>query len=309
MLKNINKMDALKNILPTRLYEITEKAGITSKQIIFLSIWDIKKLTNLKNEDVVLLKNIVTQYFCPMSITADKLEKTEKKLKTGCTAIDNILNGGFRIGTVTEIYGESGVGKTQLVMQIAANCSGEGCVFICTEDLFPVKRYNQIKQNIYRSNAECNMFIEHLTEAQELISCIRVRLPKLLNTNKVSAVILDSIAAPFRCEYTNYVQRAEELKELGMLLYKLAQEYNIAVICVNQVTSTFDNSDNVLPSLGLVWSNMVCCKLKICKTNDIRYTKGIEHNVTIRELKVVHAPDLPTASVKFIVTANGVESI
>ncbi|XP_034833945.1 DNA repair protein XRCC3 [Maniola hyperantus] len=303
-------MDKFKNILPSRFFEVTEKAGIgTPKQIIVLSVWDIKKLTNLKKEDILLLKNIVTQYFCPVSLTGDKLEKQKNKIKTGCVAIDNILNGGFRKGTLTEIYGESGTGKTQLVMQVAAHCGSEGSVFICTEDLFPLKRFDQIRKNICNTQDTDynNMFIEHLTEAHELVACVRVRLPRLLNTNKVSVVILDSVAAPFRCEYTNYVQRAEELKELGMLLHQLAQKYNIAVICVNQVTSTFDDSDNVLPSLGLVWSNMVCYKLKIKKSSDIWYTKG--QDITIRELKIVNAPDLPIADAKFVITGNGVENV
>lgn len=305
-------MDILRNILPSRLFEVIEKAGIsTPKQIITLSFWDIRKLTNLKTEDIMMLKDIVTQYFCPQSFTGDKMGKEVNKIKTGCTSIDNILHGGFRRGTLTEIYGESGTGKTQVVMQVAAQCGEDGSVFISTEDLFPVKRFNQIRQNICRTqSSDCNnMFIEHITEAQELVSCVRVRLPKLLNTNRISVIILDSVAAPFRCEYTNYVQRAEELKELGMLLYKLAQEFNLAVICVNQVTSSFAyNSENVLPSLGLVWSNMVCYKMKIYKTSDVWHTKS-RNQYIIRELKIVHAPDLPIASAKFIITANGVENV
>ncbi|CAH2231692.1 jg2349 [Pararge aegeria aegeria] len=260
----------------------------------------------------MMLKNIVTQYFSPVSVSGDKLCKTEKKLKTGCTAIDNVLNGGFRTGTLTEIYGESGTGKTQLVMQLAAQCGSDGSVFICTEDLFPVKRFNQIrKNNCKTTDTDCNnMFIEHLTEAHELMSCIRVRLPKLLNTNKVLAVIIDSVAGPFRSEYTDYVHRAEELKELGILLYKLAQEYNIAVICVNQVTANFDNSDNVLPSLGLAWANMVCYKLNIKKfTGVCNRPLGLHNDITMRELRVVNGPDLPSTGVKFIITVNGVENV
>lgn len=304
-------MDILKDMLPSRLFEVVEKAGIsTPKQIITLSFWDIKKITNLKNEDIMMIKNIVTQYVCPLNFTGDKICEEVNKVQTGCTSIDAILHGGFRRGTLTEIYGESGTGKTQVVMQVAAHCGEDGSVFICTEDLFPVKRYNQIRQNICRTKGigYDNMFIEHITEAQELMSCIRVRLPKLLNTNKISLIILDSVAAPFRCEYTNYVRRAEELKELGMLLYKVAQEFNVAVICVNQVTSSFaENSENVLPSLGLVWSNMVCNKMKIYKASDAWHTKRCNQDI-LRELKIVHAPDLPIASAKFIITAYGIEN-
>lgn len=41
------------------------------------------------------------------------------KIKTTCNPIDNLLNGGIEIGTITQIYGESGSGKTNLCLQIS----------------------------------------------------------------------------------------------------------------------------------------------------------------------------------------------
>ena len=38
---------------------------------------------------------------------------------TGCPIIDRTLNGGIRLGQITELYGESGCGKTQLCVQMA----------------------------------------------------------------------------------------------------------------------------------------------------------------------------------------------
>lgn len=38
---------------------------------------------------------------------------------TGCPIIDETLEGGIRLGQVTEVYGESGCGKTQLCIQMA----------------------------------------------------------------------------------------------------------------------------------------------------------------------------------------------
>ncbi|XP_050354044.1 DNA repair protein XRCC3 [Nymphalis io] len=295
-------MDSLKDLLPTRLFEVLEKSGIcTTKQIIILSLWDIKKLTNLLNDDIKLVKNIVSNNCSPVAISGDLLEDKNAFVKSGCASVDKILNGGFRVGTLTEIYGESGAGKTQIALQTAVYCGSSGCVFICTEDLFPVKRFNQISQYVWHDikNIECkkNIFIEHLTEAHELLSCIRVRLPKLLKLNNISAVILDSVAAPFRSENTNYVQRAEELKELAILLLNIAQEYNLAVICINQVTACFTGSNDVLPTLGLVWSNLICCRLKLTK-------KTSEY----RELTIAFAPHLSNEQgAQFIITKNGIE--
>ncbi|XP_045532689.1 DNA repair protein XRCC3 [Pieris brassicae] len=304
-------MTNLKNIMPPNMYDVIEGAGIcTVKEIINLSTWDIQKLTNMKEEDINFLKNLVARYYCPKIITAEKLEKYSH-IKTGCSGFDDILNGGFRVGTLSEIYGESGAGKTQLALQIAAQCGKDGSIYICTEDAFPVKRFNQLLE--YHSHqASCSeyrekIFIEHITESQDLLSCVRVRLPKLLEQKKVSVIIVDSIAAPFRVDITNYVHRAEELRELGILLINIAQKYGLAVIGINQVTTSFDEFDNVLPSLGLAWSNIITyrCMLK---------RKGVEVNINncsnnVRELIVIFGPDLQNKTCKFIIDSSGIIAI
>lgn len=319
-------MSDLKNVLPPRIYEVVERAGIsTFKQIMVLSLWDIKKLTNLRTHDITFLKNVAADYVCPISYTCDKLPKeNELRVKTGCIEIDELLNGGFRRGTLTEIYGESGSGKTLIAIQAAAHNAGAGCVFICTEDLFPVKRFAQMKHHFPNLSSKHdygeNVYVEHITEAQNLLSCVRVSLPKLLEKNKPALIIIDSVAAPFRSEYSNYVQRAEDLRELAISLISLAQKYTLAVVCINQVTASFDGTDNVLPTLGLAWSNMVNTRLYLKKTNQsfhIRHFpmenkekfESAEQSVVVRKLSVIFAPDLSNSSVKFIITPSGIQTV
>ena len=38
---------------------------------------------------------------------------------TGCPILDKTFNGGIRLGQITELYGESGCGKTQLCIQLS----------------------------------------------------------------------------------------------------------------------------------------------------------------------------------------------
>lgn len=312
-------MNVLKNILQPNIFEKIDKAGIaTQRQILSLSVYDIKKLTNLTSEDICFLKNIVSNYSKPPSSTCDTLFKFQDtgRVTTGCKNVDELLRGGFKTGTITEIYGESGSGKTQLAISTAVNTSPNYCVYICTEDLFPVKRLNQIKCSHLQCDNEHgdHIFVEHLTESLELSSCIRVRLPKLLEKYQVAAIIIDSIAAPFRVESENYVKRAEDIRNSAIMLISLAQKYNLAIICINQVTASIDGNLNVLPSLGLAWSNMVTYRLRLRKLdNDSQYNIFLQNqpkfshcNTQIRELYVMFAPDLPKSSTKFIITSDGV---
>ena len=96
------------HLLPPNIYEVIERAGIsTTRQIILLSVWDIKKSTNLGIEDILLLKNIVTEHVSPISVTGNNLKTITLELpriSTGCYTIDTLLKGGLRRGTITEIF-------------------------------------------------------------------------------------------------------------------------------------------------------------------------------------------------------------
>lgn len=311
-------MADLKRIIPQKIYEVLDRAGIcTTKQIIILSLWDIRKLTNMRIEDITLLKNVVSDHTKPRSVTCDKLLLQDyKKVSTGCPAVDELLNGGLRRGTLTEIYGESGSGKTQVAIQAAAHSWYNGTVYICTEDLFPVKRFEQIKQSVPNydpaNDYGKNVFVEHITEANDLLSCVRVRLPKLLLQHKISLIVIDSVAAPFRSEYTNYIQRAEDLRELAISLISLAQTHNLAVFCINQVTASFTGTD-VLPSLGLAWSNMVVTRLWLKKTLnniDVNVRDSCKtESVNVRQLSIVFSPELPNSVADLIITSNGIQGV
>ena len=65
---------------------------------------------------------------------------------SGCESLDALLSGGYRAGTLTEIYGKSNSGKSQLAMQ-AALCAarrGDGVLYIDTEGAFRPERLEQI---------------------------------------------------------------------------------------------------------------------------------------------------------------------
>lgn len=311
-------MMTLQHKLPVKIYEILERADLaTPKQIITKSTWDIKMATNLKTDDVRMIKNVVANCYNSLSLTGDKLLQKDAeimRISLGCSSLDNLLCGGIRRGTITELYGASGSGKTQIGIQAALHNWPSGTVYICTEDLFPVKRYEQIKTSLPDPETDRgkNIFVEHVTESHELLACVRVRLPKLLKSNYVSLIVLDSVAAPFRTESTNYVQRAEELRELAMHLTAAAQENNLAVLCINQVTGTIEDvGDNIVPSLGLAWSNLVNTRLWLRKT--MRYVSSVSQDecsqLQVRELAVIFAPDTAYSTADCVITCKGLQSV
>lgn len=66
--------------------------------------------------------------------------------------LDQSLRGGFRVGSITEIVGRAGVGKTQLAMQlcVVATRMGYGSVFVDTERKLSLVRLNEIAKERHR---------------------------------------------------------------------------------------------------------------------------------------------------------------
>jgi len=65
---------------------------------------------------------------------------------TGSSAIDGLLGGGYRAGTLTELFGRSSSGKTQLAMQAALVAARDGMksLYIDTEGAFRPERVEEI---------------------------------------------------------------------------------------------------------------------------------------------------------------------
>ena len=66
---------------------------------------------------------------------------------------------------------------------------------------------------------------------------MQYKLPSLLTQHSVKLVVVDSIAALFRVEFSKgeAVQRAQLLRAFGSQLRKLSNDFGAAVVCVNQV--------------------------------------------------------------------------
>ena len=67
------------------------------------------------------LLNVHAVYIVKIGFSVSKLGTTASFLKTGCPKLDLFLRGGLLRKGITQIYGESGTGKTQLALQFSLN--------------------------------------------------------------------------------------------------------------------------------------------------------------------------------------------
>ena len=82
------------------------------------------------------------------------------------------------------------------------------------------------------------IYFWYLYQQDQLWYCIDQRLPLLLAKGQVKLIVVDSLAALFRCEFEpgEMFSRAKQLQRFGGKLHYLSRQHNVPVICVNQVS-------------------------------------------------------------------------
>ncbi|MEM2933312.1 MAG: DNA repair and recombination protein RadB [Halobacteria archaeon] len=157
------------------------------------------------------------------------------KIPTRCKPIDDLLGGGIEAGTITQIYGEAGSGKTNLCLQLAIECvkSGKKVIFIDTEGFSP-ERFSQIAGENARGIAQDIFIFEPLT-FEEQWSAIK-DAERLIKKN-VGLIIIDSLVSYYRFELDEErsLHLKRELANQLTHLLSLARKYNIGVAITNQV--------------------------------------------------------------------------
>ena len=71
-----------------------------------------------------------------------------------------------------------------------------------------------------------------------LLNCVAIKLPQLMDQHPVGLIVIDSIAAVFRLEM-DAIGRAYDMRQLVLDLQKLSSAHGCAVVCVNQVNEGF----------------------------------------------------------------------
>jgi RAD51-like protein 1 len=102
-------------------------------------------------------------------------------------SLDTCLRGGFPIGSITEIVGNAGVGKTQLAMQLCFQAAslGQGSIYIDTERKMSLPRLEQIcrekTNNLQNDEIDLNNGLMTFPNPQQVLSNVVVHSPATMN--------------------------------------------------------------------------------------------------------------------------------
>lgn len=160
-----------------------------------------------------------------------------QRISTGCEPLDSLLGGGVEKGVISNFYGESGSGKTNVCIQVAAEVAENGgkVAYVDTEASFSAERFIQIASE----DALDNIFLKDATDFQEQKESI-----KSLGDMKedLDLVIVDSMVSLYRLKVNNdnANQINNELSDQLSQLSKIARKQEIPVLITNQVYTSFD---------------------------------------------------------------------
>jgi DNA repair protein RadB len=218
-----------------------------------------------------------------------------ERVSTGSEHLDRFLNGGLEKGIINNVYGESGSGKTNLCVQVAAHVAENGgkVAYIDTEAGFSPERFLQMSDD----EALDNILIRSPTTFEEQEEAVE-SLEETVDGEDVKLVVVDSAVSLYRLKVNGDNASAINNQLSGQLseLTKIARENNIPVLITNQVYTSFEegNMEIVGKDVPKYWSK---CLLKLS-----------EKGKNKRQMEIAKHRSLPEGKkIQFSITDNGLE--
>ncbi|VFV30752.1 dna repair protein rad51 homolog [Lynx pardinus] len=226
---------------------------VTCQDFLCLSPLELTKMTGLSYRGVHEL--LCMAYGLKMQTSASL---SPVFLATTLSALDEALHGGVACGSLTEITGPPGCGKTQFCMMMSilatlpTNMGGleGGVVYIDTESAFSAERLVEIAESRfprYFNTEEKLLLTSSKVHLYRELSCDEVlqrieSLEEEIISKRVKLVIIDSVASVVRKEFDaqlqgNMRERNKFLAREAATLKYLAEEFSIPVILTNQITT------------------------------------------------------------------------
>lgn len=232
-------------------------------------------------------------------------------ITTGSKEFDTLLGGkGIESRAITEAYGAFGSGKTQLGLTLAVNAqlpiekggANGKVIFIDTEGTFRPERIRQIAEGIGANPEKVlkNVLVARAFNSDHQMLLLEKVTEMIKNGEPIKLMIIDSLTAHFRAEYSGRGQLADRQQKLNRYLHdlmKIAETHNLAVYVTNQVMS------NPAQMFGdpttAIGGNIVghAC------TYRLYLRRGKQGS---RVAKLIDSPNLPDSEAIFFVSESGV---
>ena len=296
-----------------------------------------KKLCNIKGlseAKVDKMKEAVMKISGPGAGFCTALQHSQQRknifrVSTGSMELNKLMGGGLESMAITEVFGEFRTGKTQLAHTLCVTTqlpgengfTGGKVIYIDTENTFRPDRLRPIADRyiVYyithyilydRYNLDQDAVLDNVlysraytSEQQtELLDFVCAKFYEEPGVFKL--LVVDSVMALFRVDFSGRGELAERQQSLAQMLSKLqkiSEEYNVAVLVTNQMTSdpgaTMSFQADPKKPIG---GNIIAH----ASTTRISLRKG---RGELRIAKIYDSPDLAECEATFAITQGGLD--
>lgn len=170
-----------------------------------------------------------TRSFTQFSSEVVKLSQSksvhEERIPTHLSEFDRLLGGGLVKGQLTLLAGAPGIGKSTLMLQVAAQLSQDSKVLYISGE----ESVNQIAGRAERLGIKSdNIFLHCETDIQKIIESVENVSPDVL--------ILDSIQTVYHPEFTSSAGTVAQVRECTSELVRLCKPKGIITFVLGHVT-------------------------------------------------------------------------
>uniref|UniRef100_A0A2K5Y6F6 Meiotic recombination protein n=1 Tax=Mandrillus leucophaeus TaxID=9568 RepID=A0A2K5Y6F6_MANLE len=258
------------------------------------ALCNVKGLSEAKVDKI---KEAANKLIEPGFLTAFEYSEKRKMvfhITTGSQEFDKLLGGGIESMAITEAFGVTAQ------LPGAGGYPGGKIIFIDTENTF--------LESLFCGRVQwLTPVIPALWEAKvgehqmELLDYVAAKFHEEAGIFKL--LIIDSIMALFRVDFSGRGELAERQQKLAQMLsrlQKISEEYNVAVFVTNQMTAdpgatmTFQ-ADPKKPIGGHILAH--------ASTTRISLRKG---RGELRIAKIYDSPEMPENEATFAITAGGI---
>jgi DNA repair protein RAD51 len=175
-----------------------------------------------------------------------------KLISTGILGLDDLLGGGITPGTIIDIFGPGGSGKTQLAMQISLNSLQDGTVLYqdTTGGFRPERMLQLIKLRNMKPSLLDDIIVARITNTVEQLEYV-----KKISELKPRLVVIENITDLFSFEYskeTSLLEKHVRFMEYMHALSIVSVGTKIPIVVTNIIRSVDgQDTENLNKSISM----------------------------------------------------------